>query len=331
SAAAFSCACLTSCSAFSRVISPWSTRACSRLTTVLRSSSSDCCSETANAGVAQAKPARIASADRVARVDRLITLSPESNWSRPPRGQTAADPSGTRIVGCRDDAFVTRRVRRDSGCRLSFTIRGVTPHPTNITDALQRAAILHQQGQLAAAASALEDILRTDERNSQALYMLGVIALQRGNGAQAVQSLQRAVRSDPNLLGAHVNLGTPLLTQGRPQDALDSYDRALRLKADAALIWFNRGNALRRLRRHSEALSSYERALALDPQHAGALGNRAMTLVDLGRPLEALAGFDAELRLRPEDPVGLNNRSHALLELGRAEEALKSCERALAM
>ncbi len=192
------------------------------------------------------------------------------------------------------------------------------------------ALALLQRGQPANAQAILRDILRTEPRQFDALYLLGVSEAQAGRLAEAETLIQRALAVNPKSPNAHSDLGNVLSGLGRQQDAIASYDRAIALKPDFAEAHLNRGNALMKLARHAEALASYERAISLKPALADAHANRGIALLSLRQFESALASIDRVLAAAPNHPLGLAYRAEALRGLRRHEEAIACCDRALA-
>ena len=113
-------------------------------------------------------------------------------------------------------------------------------HPPIGPNAMQEAAALHQQGQLAEAERIYAAIVACMPDHFDALHLLGVLRQEQSRPAEALSLIAAALRLNARSAEAHANYGVVL-------DGLD---------------------------RHAEALESFERALALDPAHAGARAGR---------------------------------------------------------
>lgn len=224
---------------------------------------------------------------------------------------------------------------------------------------------LHQQGKLAEATKAYEDVLAADKMHFAALHCLGAIAYQGGNLEQAVELIGRAVKINPKVAATdpyrgaalnqldrheealavcdeairlkpdfaefHYNRGNALYGLGRPGDALASYDRAAQIRPNFAEAWSNRGNALQSLKRPEDALASCDKAIAFKPNYAQAHHGRGNALYELGRFAEALASYDTAIALKADYAQAWYNRGKTLGELKRADEALASYDRAIAL
>jgi tetratricopeptide (TPR) repeat protein len=194
---------------------------------------------------------------------------------------------------------------------------------------LQQALALHQQGRLAQAKAAYEEILRTRPAHADALHLLGVVAIQSQEYETAVGLIQQAIGHSPGNAAFHSNLGTALKALNRLEEAVAGFNRAIQLKPDYAEAYSNRGNALQSLGRLDDAVASYDRAIALRPGDAEFHSNRGNALLGLNRADEALASHDRAIQLRPEHAEAHSNRGYALQALNRLDAAVASYDRAI--
>ncbi|MDI1272022.1 tetratricopeptide repeat protein, partial [Polaromonas sp.] len=197
-----------------------------------------------------------------------------------------------------------------------------------VADKLGKALALHQKGDLDGAEALYKAILAAQPRHSDALQLLGTIAVQRNNHASALVLFDRALEINPRDATALSNRGAALLDLDRPEEALKSCELALRTRPDYAEALNNHGNALWVLRRFAEAVQSFDRALTLRPDYPEALSNRGAALRSLRRPAEALDSYNEAIRLKPDHAGALSNRGAALQDLNRLPEAVQSYARA---
>ncbi len=160
---------------------------------------------------------------------------------------------------------------------------------------LQTAAHLHQAGQLSQAEQIYRQILHTHPWQSDALHLLGLVALQRGRPKSAIEYLSAALV---------------------PQPAHPNYYNSL-------------GSALRAIGRLSEAQICFERAVGLSPDHALAHDNLARVLRSQNKPEESLAGLQATLAREPDCVEALSQLGVALASLERFDEGIELLEKAV--
>lgn len=167
-------------------------------------------------------------------------------------------------------------------------------------DLLGRAWQLQQAGHLADAADLYHQVLRTNPRQVEALYALGLIYLQNGRFDRAEYLLGEASALAPGSPEALSLRGIALLNLGRHQQAIGCFDRALAINPGDVAALSNRATALFELQLFDEALAGFDAALALDPAHAVSWNNRGNLLLAQKRYVEALASYDRALAAKPE-------------------------------
>ena len=126
--------------------------------------------------------------------------------------------------------------------------------------------LAHQHlGQLEQARQCYGQALQRDEKNFDALYLLGTTLAQQGQLEQALGWLEQAAQVQADHAILQNNLGNILLALGRLEQAVAAFDRAVVLKPDYAAAFHRRGVAREGLGRLEEALNDHARALALLP------------------------------------------------------------------
>lgn len=200
------------------------------------------------------------------------------------------------------------------------------PHIT-----LEDAIALHQNGQLAQAKAICEQLLTTDPHCTDALHLLGVIALQANNPQDAVQLISQAIEIDASRPAFYSNRGNALLALMQFDAAIESYDNAIIIKPDFADAYFNRGNALQEVKRFEAAAESYDHAIDIKPDFAAAYCNRANVLQALSQFEKALESYDCAITIQPDFADAYFNRGDTLQKLNQLEKAVESYDCAIAV
>ena len=156
----------------------------------------------------------------------------------------------------------------------------------------------HRNGRLVQAQAGYAQILQFDEKNFDALHLLGVLAQQIGKPQGAVEFIGRAIAINRKEPFAHFNLANALVELGRTQEAVASYDRAIALQPNYVDALINRGDALRQLLRFDDALTNFDKAIKLRPDLAMSLYGRSIVRTRMGSPA-AQADLEAARKLRP--------------------------------
>jgi predicted O-linked N-acetylglucosamine transferase (SPINDLY family) len=232
-------------------------------------------------------------------------------------------------------------------------------------DALERALLAHEAGNVAAAIGVCQAILDREPRHAGALNLLGVIEAQHGRFAEALRLLDASIEAEPMADAVHWNRGNVLGALGDLAAAATSYRRALVIHPAYAAALYGRatlhlaageiasgavclgralasrpdypealfalGNVLQALGFTEAALRSYEGVLRLWPSHPGTLTNRASVLLSIGAIGAARASLIEALAVRPDLAEAWCNLGHALVEAKGLTAALRALDRALAI
>ncbi len=141
--------------------------------------------------------------------------------------------------------------------------------PQNADLAFLRASVLDQSGEKDKAFTAMENIIRTNPENFQALNYVGYTLAEQSKDLQrAVSLLRKANELSPNSNYILDSLAWALFKQGENQEAWDVINEAI--QAAGVLdptIWEHYGDIAHSLGKKDEARKGYTKALELSPQN----------------------------------------------------------------
>jgi tetratricopeptide (TPR) repeat protein len=180
----------------------------------------------------------------------------------------------------------------------------------------------HQQGKLPEAQAIYEEVLSKQPTHSEALHLLGIIALDSSNPTLAIDLIAKSIESLPDNAAAYASLGKALKAIDQPDEAINCYNTAISLRPNFAEVYYNKANLLQFLNRLDEAVISYDLAIEHHPQNAGAYCNKGQALFKLGRLQDAIDSYDSAISLK-------NDHSDAYLGRGLAQLGLRNFEKAV--
>lgn len=229
-------------------------------------------------------------------------------------------------------------------------------------ESLNRAAGLHQAGQLDEAQHLYDAILAKNADHVDALHLRALVDLARERFVEADERLKRVARLAPDFAPCHANRAAVLIGLAKYEDAVICARRALDLDrglfsaaanlvvalnhlgrsaeavaaCDDALaagatdikIHAGRAEALEKLGRSDDAADSRARAKALEPSDDDLIAY-ADVLIAENKLLQAVAVCDRVLSATPNAFGALFARARALQNIGRREDAIADCDRAL--
>lgn len=170
------------------------------------------------------------------------------------------------------------------------------PNPDAV---LQQGLRLHQQGQLDQAAEMYRQVLAKQPRHSQALYLLGTLALQGRQFERAEHLLGQAIQTNAKHLPSLINLAMALSRQDRDADALMRIEQALALDKNSSAAQSTRVGILVKLNRSKEALEAVDRLAEQGHQTPELCLNKGLALLHLGQYSAAESCFDAAVAMAP--------------------------------
>ncbi len=116
------------------------------------------------------------------------------------------------------------------------------------------------------AIAGLQDVVKLNADNEEALVLLGALYSRVGEHAHAVEVLRRATTLSPESFIANFGLGKALAATGQYEDALRSLRHAARLNASIAELHLHTAFVYDRLGLRKKAVDSFNRAIDFNPQ-----------------------------------------------------------------
>jgi tetratricopeptide (TPR) repeat protein len=139
---------------------------------------------------------------------------------------------------------------------------------------------------------------KKEEPKVQSPFPAGTMVMQN-----KIPQLQELVRQDPKNLNALVELGNSLMDSGRFPEAVDAYQKALALDPKNTDVRVDMGTCYRSAGQPEKAAEEYKKAIASNPGHPNAHRNLGIVLAfDLKNKQEAIKEFEEYLRVAPAAP-----------------------------
>jgi len=118
-----------------------------------------------------------------------------------------------------------------------------------------------------------------------------------------IAQLEDIVKKDPNNYQALVQIGNDYFDLGEAQKSVDAYTRALAIKDGDPNVLTDLGVMYRQLKDFPKALAAFRKAAAASPTHPQSRMNIGVVLMhDLNDPKGAVAAWEDYLRVAPNDP-----------------------------
>jgi len=194
---------------------------------------------------------------------------------------------------------------------------------------LELAVTHHRAGRLPEAEAIYRRVLSSQPKNTDALYLLGLITQLTARYAESVDLFERAVRVNPKSAKYWVNLALSAggMGLGRTKDAIEALRKAIAIDPNIPEAWSNLGNEYRNESQFEEARRCYTKALALRPNFADAQLNLGVTLQETEPTFApALEAYEKAIAMQPDFALAHWNLGFALLLLGDYPRGLPEYE-----
>jgi len=138
-------------------------------------------------------------------------------------------------------------------------------HRPHFPSAINRAALLHRQGEEKRAEELVQQTIGNFPHEATPWYLLAGWAAERGQASQAEDHFRKGIAADPHNGFAHLRYGSFLATRGDLSAAELEARKATELLPECAPCWKTYGNILMQAGKARQAVSAYQRSLALSP------------------------------------------------------------------
>ncbi|MDF1748760.1 MAG: tetratricopeptide repeat protein [Alphaproteobacteria bacterium] len=176
-----------------------------------------------------------------------------------------------------------------------------------------------QAGKLQEAEQAVKAVLRDNERDAQAIHLLGVVAHQAQKTDVGIQLIQKALEIEPNSAAFLNTLGFLFRQERRYPDAVSALRRAVELRPTYSEAYNNLGIALSESGQSDAAIEAYETALKTQSVFPEVLNNLGNVLARGNRLDEAIARSDEAIAIREDYAEAWSNKGDALFARGKVK------------
>ena len=157
----------------------------------------------------------------------------------------------------------------------------------------------HNQGKTEIAEKLYRKILIKDPGHSNALHLLGVIALERNDYDKALDLIKRAIVTYPKAAPYYNNLALAYQKKGLVDEAVKAFQKAFEIDSNYSEAHNNLGTLLKDRGDLAAAASCFEAAIRINPGFATAYYNLGTVLCDQGHVPEAIAAYKKALSIHP--------------------------------
>lgn len=195
-------------------------------------------------------------------------------------------------------------------------------NPNTESNRLQLARDALAAGRVGDAETAVRGVLSLNDKNGEAVHLLGVVALQTGQITEAEKHFRDSIFINPANAESHMNLGIALNMLGRQDEGLASLELAAEIKPTSGQAHYNLAMAELGNGNADKALERMERAVRLEPKSTNMHTSLGGMLLQKGETEAGLKHFRRAVALSPNSAVARNNLGGAVQHTGDHEGAV---------
>jgi len=181
----------------------------------------------------------------------------------------------------------------------------------------------YKSGNLQKAESVLEEILKKQPDNANALNIIGLINYQTGRYDAAIKYFKKALKFSPANARIYLNIGNVLKDMVQSDQAVLYYQKALQFDPNLFEAYHNLGMVLQDKDQPDEAISCYEKALLINPHLADSFYNLGTIFYERGQFDEAITFYQKAVQINPELVEAYFNLGNSFREKEQFDEAIR--------
>lgn len=190
----------------------------------------------------------------------------------------------------------------------------------------ETASIMVKKGQLVDAGKMLERVLKAEDNNARARYLLSGVQAATGRKELALAGYRRILADDPDNEEAYVHVSTLLADMGELDQADLQLTALVEKSPDSFLARYYRGRLRASRKMFQPALEDYDKAIELQPHFDSAQIEAAGVLESMGRNADAEARYRQVLEANPNNPFVRERLGRVLILENKIDAALGQYE-----
>jgi len=200
----------------------------------------------------------------------------------------------------------------------------------NQQDLLKKAYEAYKNKDLEISKNYYLEILKIDEKNSEALGNLGVIYRALGDNKKAYEYYIKAINVNPKDSITYNNLGNLLKDTKNYKVALKVYADGIRVDPKNYHGYNNIGMVFEKLNDNEKAIQAYKDAVRINPNFDKAVNNIGVILYQQKKYQQAIDIFKIALKINPKYTELHSNIGACFNKLKKYDEAIENLDKAIA-
>lgn len=199
----------------------------------------------------------------------------------------------------------------------------------NIKELLKKAYEAYSKSDLESSKNYYLEVLKLDEKNSEALGNLGVIFKALGDNKKAYDFYIKAINTNPKNSMTYNNLGNLLKDTKNYKAALKVYADGIKVNPKNYHAYNNIGMVFENLNDNNKAIQAYKDAVRVNPNFDKAVNNIGVVLYKQKKYKEAIEIFKIALNINPNYVELFANIGACYNKLKMYDEAIENLDKSI--
>lgn len=193
-------------------------------------------------------------------------------------------------------------------------------------ESLKLAFEMHNAGRTEEAEALCRTLEQIQPKNSQLLFLLGMVLHKTGQNEEAVKWLRMAAEYNPKCARIFNGLGCAYQALKDHPRAVTAFEKAIELGPESGGTYYNLGTSCYRLDQVERAAALFRRAAEINPADSESWNNLGKCLKELNRLEESIAMYTRAVEVMPDYTLARYGRAVSLLTAGRLVEGFQEYE-----
>jgi tetratricopeptide (TPR) repeat protein len=206
------------------------------------------------------------------------------------------------------------------------TQAGLEGSADSFEQSLELAFEMHNAGRIEEAESLCRALEQIQPKNSQLLFLLGMVLHKTHQDQEAVQWLSLAAENHPQSARIFNGLGCAYQSLKEHTHAAEAFEKSVALEPQAGDTYYNLGKSYYRLEQVERATALFRKAVEINPRDFGSWNNLGKCLKELNHLDASIEAYNRALEIKPDYMLARYGRSISLLASGRLLEGFREYE-----
>ena len=194
---------------------------------------------------------------------------------------------------------------------------------------LEQAVVLCGIKEFDKAAKILQEILKNNDKDYDALNLLGVIAAQKKDYTKGLEYLESSLKINNENYIALNNLGLIYLNLKKLDLAIINFNKALKINQNYSQVHNNIGLAYFHIENFNEAQKNYLQAIKLNKSYYEAYNNLGVLFLSSNKNIEAIKYFSLAIQIKRDYSDAYLQRGETYYKLGNFALAINDLKNAI--